>query len=99
MSLGKRLGMRIAERKKPEHLIRCNERHTQPRAQMGKPPESDPFCLYRRVRDQQAVPADENVHQKLTLLCIKGCWGFRDATIGFASLHLAGKEQPRVGFR
>ena len=36
MFLSKSLCMSIAERKKSEHLLRCNERYTQPGAQMGK---------------------------------------------------------------
>jgi len=61
MFLSKSLCMSIAERKKSEHLLRGNERYTQPGAQMGKTFESDPFRLYRGVWNEETGPASENV--------------------------------------
>src|SRR6266446_7944924 len=58
-----------------------------------KPLKPTGSCLYRRVRDEQTVPAGKNVHQKLAVLCIKSYRGFRDATIGFAPLDLACEEE------
>src|SRR5579863_2861544 len=96
MFLCKRVGTTVAQRKKSEHLLRRNEWHTQPRAQMGKTLECGPFCLYRRVRDEQTVPAGKNVDQKLAVFCIEGRWGFRGATTRLAPLHLSGKEETGI---
>ena len=66
--------------------------------QMGETLESAPSCLNCSVGYEQAVPACENVHQKLAVFCIKGCRSFRDATTRFAPLELSRKEETGVGF-
>ena|SRR2546421_4200745 len=65
---------------------------------MRKALEGGPSWLYRRVRDEQTVPAGENVHQKFPVVCVKSCRRFPDPTIRFAPLDLTCKEETGVGF-
>src|SRR5712664_3817899 len=98
MFLSERLRVRVSEGKKSEHPLRCNERHTQPRPQMRKTREGRPFSLLRRLRDEEAILGNQNVHQKPAVPCIKGLRRLGRMTIRPAKLYFPRKEKAGVRF-